>query len=105
MPEQSALQLTSDSEKMAGELIVFITVPSQEVARKIAEALVSELLAACVNIVPNIESIYRWEGRIATDSELLLMVKTTVENYSDLEARVKALHTYSTPEVLAIRVD
>lgn len=70
-----------------------------------ADALVSERLAACVNIVPAIESIYRWEGKVTRDSEALMIIKTTDERYSELERRVKELHSYSTPEVLALKIE
>lgn len=69
-----------------------------------ANALVSEQLAACVNIVPAIESIYRWEGRVTSDSEALMMIKTTDDRYIDVEHRVKELHTYATPEIVAIPI-
>jgi periplasmic divalent cation tolerance protein len=87
------------------ELIVFVTAPNSEEARRIANALVSEQLAACVNIVPSIESIYRWEGRVTSDSEALMIIKTTNERYAQVECRVKELHSYSTPEVVAIPIE
>ena len=64
-----------------------------------------ERLAACVNIVGGIESVYRWEGKVTSDSEALMIVKTTGERYPELEHRVKELHSYSTPEVVAIRIE
>jgi periplasmic divalent cation tolerance protein len=89
---------------MSHELVVFATVPTNDEASKIAEALVAERLAACVNIIPAIESVYRWEGAVTRDREVLLVIKTTDERYSDLERRLKALHSYSTPEVIAFRI-
>jgi periplasmic divalent cation tolerance protein len=71
----------------------------------LADVLVSERLAACVNIIPVIESVYRREGKITRDSETLMIVKTTDERYPKLERRVKELHRYSTPEVIALRIE
>jgi periplasmic divalent cation tolerance protein len=90
---------------MSNELLVLVTAPSEDEARRIANALVEERLAACVNIVASIESVYRWEGRVTTDRETLLIVKTTAASYDQVEQRVKELHTYSTPEVVAIKIE
>ncbi|MEK6303433.1 MAG: divalent-cation tolerance protein CutA [Acidobacteriota bacterium] len=90
---------------MSDELLVLVTAPGEDEARRIANALVEERLAACVNIVAVIESIYRWEGRVTSDREALLIIKTTGEKYAELEQRVKQLHSYSTPEVIAIKID
>lgn len=84
---------------------MLVTTPNTSEASKIANALVAERLAACVNVVPWIESYYRWEGEITRDSETLLIIKTTNDRYSELERRVKELHSYSTPEVIAIKVE
>ena len=89
---------------MSDELIVFVTVPGGEDASRIGEALVSEKLAACVNVVPGIESIYRWEGKVARDAEWLLIIKTTDERFEEMERRVKVLHSYTTPEVIAFKI-
>lgn len=90
---------------MSDELIVLVTTPNAEEAARIADVLVSEQLAACVNMVPGIESIYRWEGKVTRDHEALMIIKTTGARYDDLERRVKELHSYSTPEVIAMRID
>jgi periplasmic divalent cation tolerance protein len=90
---------------MTGELIVFVTAPGEDEAARIADSLVSERLAACVNIVGGIVSIYRWEGEVARDKEVLLIIKTTNERYAELERRIKELHTYTTPEVIAYRIE
>jgi periplasmic divalent cation tolerance protein len=90
---------------MSNELLVLVTAPSEDEARRIANTLVEERLAACVNIVASIESVYRWEGRVTTDREALLIVKTTAARYEQVERRVKELHTYSTPEVIAIKIE
>jgi periplasmic divalent cation tolerance protein len=90
---------------MSDELIVLVTTADAEEASRIAEVLVSERLAACVNIVPAIESIYRWEGKVTRDPESLMIIKTTAERYEDLERRVKELHSYSTPEVIGLKIE
>src|SRR5690242_9998969 len=86
-------------------LIVLVTAPSAEEASRMADALVGARLAACVNIVSGIESVYRWEGKVARDSETLMIIKTTDDRYAELERQVKALHSYTTPEVVAIRIE
>ena len=90
---------------MSDELIVLVTTSSAEEASRIGDVLVSERLAACVNIVPGIESIYRWEGKVTRDHESLMIIKTTAERYEDLERRIKELHSYSTPEVIALKIE
>jgi periplasmic divalent cation tolerance protein len=90
---------------MSHELVVFVTTTNSEEAARIADALVSERLAACVNIIGAIESVYRWEGKITRDHEALMIIKTTDARYPELERRVKELHSYSTPEVLALKVE
>ena len=90
---------------MSHEIIVFVTTPNSDEANRIANALVSEQLAACVNIVPLIESIYRWEGEIKRDSEALMIIKTTDDRYVELERRVKELHSYTMPEVIALEIE
>ena len=90
---------------MSLELIVFVTTPTNEEAERIAEALVAQRLAACVNIISAIQSIYRWEDKITRDQESLMIIKTTDERYADLERLVNELHSYSTPEVVALRVE
>jgi periplasmic divalent cation tolerance protein len=82
--------------------LAFITAPDPETAAGIARALVEERLAACVNLVPGVRSIYRYEGRVHEEGETLLIVKTRPERAAELEARVRALHPYELPEVLRI---
>lgn len=84
--------------------IVFVTVPTRETGLAIAQALVHEHLAACVNIIGPIESVYRWDAAVQHDSEFLLVIKTTAERYAGLEARIIALHPYQTPEVIAVSI-
>lgn len=85
-------------------IAVFITVDSPEVARKIADVLLTERKAACVNIVPAIESHYWWEEKKETDQEILLIVKTQAELLDELILLVKKNHPYSVPEIVAIPI-
>jgi len=81
--------------------IVYITAPDQEEGAMIAKALVSEKLAACVNIVPSIRSIYMWKGEVCDEKEVLLIAKTTAQKFPALAQRVVSLHSYDIPEVIA----
>jgi periplasmic divalent cation tolerance protein len=90
---------------MSDALIVFVTVPTRADGERIAEALVAERLAACVNVLGPVRSIYRWQGEVCRDDEHLLMIKSTRARYAALEARVKALHTYDVPEVIALPIE
>jgi periplasmic divalent cation tolerance protein len=85
-------------------VVVLVTVGSRSDADRIAEALVGEQLAACVNIVGPIRSVYRWENRIQRDDELLLVIKTRAAHFDALAARITALHSYQTPEVIALPI-
>jgi periplasmic divalent cation tolerance protein len=84
--------------------IIYSTTGSVEEARKIARILVEEKLVACVNIIPNIESIYRWEGNIEEDKECVLLAKTTDKNVDKAIQRIKTLHSYEVPDIVAIPV-
>ena len=83
-------------------VIVFVTAPTGDDGRKIARALVREKLAACVNILPGIRSIYTWEGEVCEDDEVLLIIKTRTEIFGALSAVVKEVHPYDVPEVIAV---
>lgn len=86
--------------------VVLITVPDdEEQAVALARALVEERLVACVNMLPGVRSLYRWQGKVVDDKERLLVCKTTPERLPQLVRRVKELHTYTVPEVLALPVD
>jgi periplasmic divalent cation tolerance protein len=85
-------------------LLVLCTVPDRECAEQIAEALVAEQLAACVNIIPGMASVYRWKGNIEKDEELLLLIKTSQGTYESLEQRIRVLHTYELPEIIAVSI-
>lgn len=82
--------------------IVFCTCADSETASRLARALVDERLAACVNAVPGVVSTYRWNDAIHTDSEVLLLIKTTADRLDAVQARLLELHPYEIPEVLAI---
>ncbi len=89
---------------MTGKLVVFVTVGDMDTAERIGKTLVEERLAACVNVVPGIRSFYRWEGKVADDAELLLVIKTVEERFDLLEARVLELHPYDLPEIAALPI-
>ena len=89
---------------MPGEIVVLITAPSRQEARTISRRLVGEKLAACVNIVPRVESVFFWEGRIRAARECLLVVKTRGALFNRLAARVRTLHSYTVPEIIALPV-
>lgn len=74
------------------------------IAQNIAEQLVTEKLAACVNILPNISSVYRWQGNIVSDTEIQLFIKSKIECFDLLNDRIKQLHPYDTPEVIALNI-
>ncbi len=82
--------------------MVLSTFPDAEKAAEVARVLVDEQLAACVNLVPAIRSIYRWQGAVHDDAEALAIIKTTAERYPALAARLAALHPYEVPEILAL---
>ena len=85
-------------------LVVLVTAPNTEEAEKIAEVLVQERLAACITVLPNATSVYRWEGKLHKDQEVLLIVKTRAALFSALTARVQQLHSYQVPEIIALPV-
>jgi periplasmic divalent cation tolerance protein len=85
-------------------LVVLCTLPEQEIAAKIAGALVEEQLAACVNIIPGLTSVYRWKGEVHQDNEVLLLIKCTAAIYPQLEQRIQALHPYELPEIIAVPI-
>jgi periplasmic divalent cation tolerance protein len=84
--------------------IVLSTLPSSDVAASIARTLVEERLCACVNVLPAIRSIYRWQGTVHDEPEVLALIKTTSDRYDALAERLRALHPYEVPEILALDV-
>jgi periplasmic divalent cation tolerance protein len=89
---------------MSGDdpIIVFMTAPNGEEATRLADLVIGAHLAACVQILPEMESVYRWQGKIERQSEILLIAKTTAAKFADLEREVRALHSYDTPEIVAV---
>lgn len=85
-------------------LLCYCTCPDAASAQALAGALVGEGLAACVNRIPAVQSTYRWKGEITTDSEELLLIKTTASRFAALKERVLALHPYELPELIAVSV-
>jgi periplasmic divalent cation tolerance protein len=81
-----------------------MTAANGEEAARLAEMLVAAHLAACVQILPEMESVYRWQGKIERQAEVLLIAKTTGAKFEDLEREVRALHSYETPEIVAVPV-
>ena len=84
------------------KIVVFITAPQGEPGVKLARALVEERLAACVNILPDVRSIYSWKGELCDDGEILLVVKTRASLFEKLRERVSSLHPHEVPEVIAL---
>ncbi len=85
--------------------VALATAPDAEVAARIAHALVEERLVACANLVANVRSIYRWEGRVEDDSEVMLVLKTRADRIGALGERLRALHPYALPELVVLPVD
>src|ERR1043165_683623 len=91
-------------DEASDAIVVFMTAANGEEATRLAEMLVGAYLAACVQILPEMESVYRWQGKIERQSEVLLLAKTTREKFAELEREVRALHSYDTPEIIAVPV-
>jgi periplasmic divalent cation tolerance protein len=90
---------------MTDKRIVLSTAGSADEAHKIAHHLVDQRLAACVNIVPRIESIYRWQGKVESSEEWLLLIKTTAEKLAAVREAIRQLHSYDLPECVAINIE
>lgn len=90
---------------MSDYILVLCTTNTEKSAHDIAEMLVSNKFAACVNILNNIESVYKWEGKIVNDKEFLLIIKTTKELYKDVEVNITAIHPYEVPEIISIEIE
>jgi periplasmic divalent cation tolerance protein len=90
---------------MTDKRIVLSTAGSQEEARKLAHHLVEHQLAACVNIVPQIESIYRWQGKVESSQEWLLLIKTTAERFPAVRDAIRELHSYDLPECVTLTIE
>ena len=85
-------------------LLVHCSCPDAETAARIARVLVEERLAACVNRIEGVRSTYQWQGTVADEAEVMLVIKTTLERFDELRERIVALHPYELPEVIAVEV-
>jgi len=85
-------------------LLIYCTCPNQETAEQIARQLVASNLAACVNILPGVSSVYEWQGQIETAQEHLLLIKSRKAQYQAIEAAIKAIHPYELPEIIAVAI-
>jgi periplasmic divalent cation tolerance protein len=85
-------------------IVVLMTAANGEEAARLADLLVGAHLAACVQMFPEMESVYRWEGKIERQAEILLLAKTTRSKFEELEREVRALHSYETPEIIALPI-
>lgn len=85
--------------------VAFVTVPNEELGRKLAKGLLENKLAACVNIIPGVKSIYEWEGKLNEDSELILMIKTRTSRVDDVTKFVRENHSYDVAEVISTPID
>lgn len=92
------------SQEATDAIVVFMTAANGEEAARLADMLVGAHLAACVQILPEMESVYRWQGKIERAGEILLLAKTTRAKFNELEKEVRALHSYDTPEIIAVPV-
>jgi periplasmic divalent cation tolerance protein len=90
---------------MTDKRLVLTTAGSAEEAQKLAHALVEQRLAACVNIVPGVDSVYRWEGQVERAQEWLLLIKTTAEKFSALRDAIQRLHSYDLPECICLTIE
>ena len=103
MPDaRRAVPWYSDAVSNPGSLVVLSTFPDADTAARVARTLVEEQLAACVNLLPMVRSIYRWEGKVCDEAETLALIKTTAERYAALAAKIAELHPYQVPEVIAL---
>jgi len=91
---------------MAEEIVLaFCTFPDAQIARRIAGDLVEAQLAACGNVIPQIHSVYRWQGKIETADEALAVFKLPARCYAEFEAKLRSLHPYDVPEIISCRID
>lgn len=85
--------------------IIFCTCPDQKTAEQIASLLVEQKLAACVNIIAGVTSVYEWQGKIETSQEQLLIIKSHADKYDAIENKIKTNHPYELPEIIAVPID
>lgn len=85
--------------------MIYCTCPDKEAAKKLAGLLISKKLAACVNILPGITSVYSWQDQVETTQEHLLLIKTRADNYSQIETTLFKHHPYEVPEIVAVNIE
>jgi periplasmic divalent cation tolerance protein len=86
-------------------VIIFVTAGSEQEAASISRSLVEEGLIACANIIPQIRSLYRWEGKISDEKETMIIIKSREDLFERIRSRIKELHSYEVPEITAIKLD
>src|SRR5688500_14332049 len=94
-----------NEEELAGMLVVLTTTPNSDEAERLARSIVESRLAACVQVLPKMTSIYFWEGKVQTEPEHLLLIKTLEEKFDDLSAFIRKNHSYEVPEIVAIAAE
>ena len=105
IPGGTQTKVCATMSKTASEpIVVLITAANREEASRIADMLVEARLAACVQILPEMQSVYRWEGQVARESEVMLLAKTTLDRFDELDRVVREIHSYETPEIIALPV-
>ena len=87
-----------------GEIVVFVTTSGQEEATRVAKCLVDGGLVECANIIPQIRSLFRWEGAVADEGESLIVLKTQSSRFEELESKIKEIHSYDVPEIIALPI-
>jgi periplasmic divalent cation tolerance protein len=90
---------------MENYIIIFCTTPTNEISMRIAEACINNHAAACCNILPGITSVYRWQGKVETDNEQLLLLKTTEDKFEIVENIIKKIHPYDVPEIVSVPIN
>lgn len=91
-------------EEGRSEVVVFVTASSADEAERIGQVVVDSRLAACANILQGVRSIFRWDNKVNVESECLIIMKTTLDRFSDLEAAIRQHHSYSVPEIIALPI-
>ncbi|MBW9264682.1 MAG: divalent-cation tolerance protein CutA [Candidatus Thiodiazotropha sp. (ex. Lucinisca nassula)] len=86
-------------------LLILCTAPDRETALKLSRSLLEQRLAACVNLSPPVTSVYHWQGKLEESEEILLLIKTTKQQYNNVEATLRAQHPYELPEIIAVPVE
>ena len=89
---------------MTDKVVILVTAANQDESRRIARHLIETQLAACVNILPSVESVYRWQGQIAEEGEILLIIKSDRALFAEIETEILKLHSYRTPEIICLPI-